>query len=258
VTGSYDPALNLTYWGVGNPGPDWNPDQRPGDNLYTDSVVALDVDTGRLLWYHQVTPHDIFDRDQVHVLLADVRGREVVVSAGKSGVVVGLDPDTGRVLWQTPVGKHDHDDAPLTAPTEVYPGTYGGILTPPATADGIVYVATLNSPTKLQPDAVSYFGSELGTSDGEVDAISAATGKIVWHANVAGDPLGGATVVGDLVLTALGNGRVVALRRRDGHVVWQHEAGGGINGWLTVVGDTMYVPVGQANPPRLVALRLSR
>lgn len=52
ITGSYDPALNLTYWGVGNPGPDYNDDQRPGDNLYSDSVVALDADTGRLKWYH--------------------------------------------------------------------------------------------------------------------------------------------------------------------------------------------------------------
>ena len=58
VTGSYDPELNLTYWGVGNPGPDWNPDQRPGDNLYTDSVVALDADTGALKWHFQFTPND--------------------------------------------------------------------------------------------------------------------------------------------------------------------------------------------------------
>ena len=58
VTGSYDPDLNLTYWGIGNPGPDWNPDQRRGDNLYTDSVVALDADTGKLRWHFQFTPND--------------------------------------------------------------------------------------------------------------------------------------------------------------------------------------------------------
>lgn len=262
----YPPAIDvhrrIVYFGVANPAPFPGTKQypngasRPGANLYTDSVVALDVDTGKLLWYHQVTPHDLFDRDQVHVLLATVHGREVVVSTGKSGVVVGLDPDTGRVLWQTPVGRHEHDDAPLTKPTEVYPGTYGGVLTPPATADGVVYVATLNSPTKLQPDAVSYFGSELGTSNGEVDAIDAATGKVRWRTEVAGDPLGGATVVGDLVLTALGNGEVVALRRDDGHKVWETRAAGGINGWMTVVGDTIYLPVSQSKPPEIVALRV--
>ncbi len=73
VTGSYDPDLNLTYWGIGNPGPDWNGDKRPGDNLYSDCVVALDADTGKLKWYFQFTPHDDFDYDSVEVpVLANI------------------------------------------------------------------------------------------------------------------------------------------------------------------------------------------
>ena len=73
VTGSYDAALNLTYWGIGNPGPDWNGDTREGDNLYSDSVVALDADTGKLKWHYQFTPHDEFDYDATQVpVLADV------------------------------------------------------------------------------------------------------------------------------------------------------------------------------------------
>ena len=73
MTGSYDPELNLTYWGIGNPGPDWNPSQRPGDNLYTDSVVALDADTGKLKWHFQFTPNDAYDYDSVQVpVLADI------------------------------------------------------------------------------------------------------------------------------------------------------------------------------------------
>ena len=73
VTGSYDAALNLTYWGIGNPGPDWNGDSRVGDNLYSDSVVALDADTGKLKWHYQFTPHDEFDYDATQVpVLADV------------------------------------------------------------------------------------------------------------------------------------------------------------------------------------------
>ena len=67
VTGSYDPGLNLTYWGVGNPGPDSNGDSRPGDNLYTDSVVALDADTGQLKWHYQFSPHDEFDHDATQI-----------------------------------------------------------------------------------------------------------------------------------------------------------------------------------------------
>src|SRR5271170_8239382 len=79
VTGSYDPQLNLTYWGIGNPGPDWNSDNREGANLYTDSVVALDAGTGKLKWYFQFSPHDDFDYDSVQVpVLADMewKGRD--------------------------------------------------------------------------------------------------------------------------------------------------------------------------------------
>jgi outer membrane protein assembly factor BamB len=264
----YPPAIDTkrgtVYFGTANPAPFPgtaqypNGSSRPGANLYTDSVVALSIATGRLEWYHQVTAHDIFDRDQVHVMLAHLAdGREVVISAGKSGEVLGLDPDTGHVLWQRPVGTHQHDtEKALSGPTEVFPGTYGGVLTPPATANGVVYVATINAPTKLPPNQTSYFGGELGTHDGEVVAIDAATGRVVWDTKVPGDPLGGATVVNDLVFTALLSGTVVALQRTTGNIVWQYKAPGGINGWMAAAGNSLYIPVGQADPPEVVALRL--
>ena len=76
LTGSYDPELDLTYWGIGNPGPDWNPAQRPGDNLYSDSVVALDPDTGKLKWHFQFTPNDDYDYDSVQIpVLVDLPTR---------------------------------------------------------------------------------------------------------------------------------------------------------------------------------------
>jgi outer membrane protein assembly factor BamB len=265
----YPPAIDtqrrVVYFGTANPAPFPgaphypNGTSRPGDNLYTDSVVALSIDTGKLLWYHQVTPHDILDRDQVHVMLTRLSdGRDVVLSTGKSGEVLGLDAATGRALWTRAVGRHEHDDqAALHGLTEVYPGTYGGVIAPPATADGIAYVATLNSPTKLEPDKPSYFGSELGTHDGEVVAVDAADGHVVWDTPVPGDPLGGAAVVNDLVFTALLDGTVVALQRDNGKIVWKHKTDGGINGWLSAVDDTLYVPVGQSNPPAIVALRLA-
>ena len=76
VTGSYDPDLNVLYWGTGNPGPDYNGDDRQGDNLYSSSLLALDPDTGRLRWHFQFTPHDVHDRDsaQVPVLVDQVIG----------------------------------------------------------------------------------------------------------------------------------------------------------------------------------------
>src|SRR5689334_12261026 len=73
VTGTYDPELNLTFWGIGNPGPDWNGETREGDNLYTDSLLAFDADTGKRVWHYQFTPHDELDFDSTQVpVLADL------------------------------------------------------------------------------------------------------------------------------------------------------------------------------------------
>ena len=103
LTGSYDPDLNLTYWGVGNPAPDWNGDVRLGDNLYSDSVVALNPDTGELAWYFQFTPHDEWDWDSVQVpVLVDRewegKQRKLMLWANRNGFFYVLDRETGEFL----------------------------------------------------------------------------------------------------------------------------------------------------------------
>ena len=104
LTGSYDPDLNLTYWGIGNPGPDWNPEVRRGDNLYSDSVVALDGDTGELRWHFQYTPNDAYDFDAVQIpVLVDIEGADgrlikVILWANRNGFFYALDRATGRFL----------------------------------------------------------------------------------------------------------------------------------------------------------------
>jgi len=110
TTGSYDPELNLIYWGIGNAGPDWNGDLRPGDNLYTSSFIALDADTGKLKWHFQFTPHDEFDFDATQVpVLADVewqgKPRKVVMNANRNGYFYVLDRVTGEFLLGKPMGK---------------------------------------------------------------------------------------------------------------------------------------------------------
>jgi alcohol dehydrogenase (cytochrome c) len=149
VTGSYDPALNLTYWGTGNPGPDWNGDPRPGDNLYSDSVVALDADTGKLKWHYQFSPHDEFDHDSVQIpLLADLEWpdqtgqkqlRKVMLWANRNGVFYVLDRATGQFLLGKPfvevnwMNGFDEKGRPIRAPgkvptvegTSIYPGSEG-------------------------------------------------------------------------------------------------------------------------------------
>jgi alcohol dehydrogenase (cytochrome c) len=140
VTGSYDPALNLTYWGTGNPGPDWNPAQRAGDNLYSDSVVALDPDTGKLKWFFQFTPNDPYDYDstQVPVLVdATWRGapRKLMMWANRNGFFYVLDRVTGQFLAGYPFVKVnwasglDPKGRPIQTPqpqdTPVFPGVQG-------------------------------------------------------------------------------------------------------------------------------------
>jgi alcohol dehydrogenase (cytochrome c) len=141
LTGSFDPDLNLTYWGIGNPGPDWNASQRQGDNLYSDSVVALDADTGKLKWHFQFTPHDPYDYDSVQVpLLADAswdgRVRKLMLWANRNGFFYALDRTNGKFLSGHPFVKVnwasglDDSGRPLVTPqpegAPIYPGVQGG------------------------------------------------------------------------------------------------------------------------------------
>ena len=134
-----------------------------------------------------------------------------------------------------------------------YSGALGKKL---SAADGVVYAAVVNAPATLAPDQTAYFGADLGTEDGEVVAIDAADGTVLWSTPVPGDPLGGTAVAGDLVITTLLDGTVIALRRDDGEVVWTADAGGGVNGWMAVLDDRLIVPVGTGGTASLVAFGL--
>jgi alcohol dehydrogenase (cytochrome c) len=110
VTGSYDPALNLIYWGVGNPGPDWDNAYRPGDNLWTDSTIALDADTGKIKWGFQHTPNDPYDYDSVaETVLVDatVQGapHKLALEADRNGFGYAIDRTDGKFVWATPFVK---------------------------------------------------------------------------------------------------------------------------------------------------------
>ncbi len=141
MTGSYDPDLNLTYWGTGNPGPDFNADQRTGDNLYSDSVLALDPDTGKMKWYFQFSPHDPYDYDSVQVpVLANTiwngSPRKVMLWGNRNGFFYVLDRNTGKFLNGKPFVKVnwasglDANGRPIVTPqpagVPTYPGIQGG------------------------------------------------------------------------------------------------------------------------------------
>jgi alcohol dehydrogenase (cytochrome c) len=106
VTGSYDPDTNTLIWGVGNPGPDWDAEYRPGANLYTDSMIALDPDTGKIKWYHQFTPNDPYDYDSVgeNVLVnvnVDGQMRKLALHADRNGFGYAIDRTNGKYVWGT-------------------------------------------------------------------------------------------------------------------------------------------------------------
>jgi alcohol dehydrogenase (cytochrome c) len=141
LTPTYDAELNLTYWGVGNPGPDWNPDQRPGDNLYTDSVIAVDPDSGELKWHFQFTPNDPYDYDSVQIgVLADLTWRgtptKAILWPNRNGFFYVLDRTNGRFLLGTPFVKVnwasalDERGRPVPTPQPegqpTWPGIQGG------------------------------------------------------------------------------------------------------------------------------------
>jgi glucose dehydrogenase len=268
----YPPAIDvergLVYWGIANPAPFPgtpefpNGSSRPGPNLYTESVVALRIKSGRLAWYHQAVPHDLFDRDVALTAIATRAGgsaRELVVATGKLGRVIALDPGTGRLVSDAPVGQHRNDElTELTGPTTVLPGLFGGVLTPPSVADGIVYSAVVNAPSEHEPEKENFLGgAELGVMPGQVVAVDAATGAVQWDTQIDGDPLGGTLVVGDLVLTGTFRGKIVAINRATGAIVRTFDAPGGINGWPAATRDTIVWPIGMASPPALVAYRLA-
>jgi alcohol dehydrogenase (cytochrome c) len=145
VTGSYDPDANLIYWGIGNPGPDWNPSVRKGANLYTDCVVALDADSGKLKWYYQFTPNDEWDFDSVQVpVLADLswkgKPRKTMLWGNRNGFFYTLDRSSGQFLqgkafvkqtWAAGIDEYGKPikasgQSPSLSGTDVWPGVQGG------------------------------------------------------------------------------------------------------------------------------------
>ena len=276
-TPALDPASGATYWSTGNPGPAPgtrfypNAASRPGANLFSNSLLALDGDTGRQRWYYQALPHDLFHHDlQNAPILVRAGGRDLVIASGKMGVVYAVDRSTGALVWKRPVGVHRNDTLrklPLQRAVLVYPGFWGGIEVPGASVGGTLYYQVENLPTPYNATAWNSVDGQSsvenlegrtqydhGTS--EIDAIDAATGRIRWTTHLPTVGFGGATVVNDLVLTATYDGVLYALRRSDGRVVWTFQAPGGINAWPAVSGDTVVWPVGLGERPVLLALRL--
>jgi alcohol dehydrogenase (cytochrome c) len=264
VTGSYDPDLNLTYWGTGNPGPDWDGNGRLGDNLYSCSVVALNPDTGKLEWYYQFSPHNEFDWDSTQVpVLADIewlgRTRKIMLWANRSGMFYVIDRITGEFMKGQPFVKTNWSSgfdpkgrpilaagmAPTKEGTLVYPGNQGGTnWYPPSFSPhtGLFYIPTWenSSTTYIKGDEPPEFQEGKSFSGlfpkqgarGEdiysaVRAIDPKTGEKKWdyRQNAPSTEAGILTTAADVLFSGSRDGSFYALDARDGKLLWQTNLG---------------------------------
>jgi outer membrane protein assembly factor BamB len=271
---SFDGKGNI-YFGTGNPAPfpgtaeePWGA-SRPGPNLYTNSMVKMDAKTGKMDWFYQQTPHDIYDWDfQDPPLLVNANGRELAIGAGKSGIVVALDAKTGKPAWKRPVGKHsgNDEDGLLSMRGEIskikegtlYPGVLGGVIAPMATDGKLVFVPVVNQPSSIS--STEGLGEAGGESTGELVAIDAASGAIRWEQKLPTPAYGAPTVVNDLVFGTSFDGTVRAFEAASGNEAWSGQLPAGINTSVSISGDTVIAPAGiataEGQKPKIVAFRL--
>ncbi|HET7052361.1 MAG TPA: PQQ-binding-like beta-propeller repeat protein [Solirubrobacterales bacterium] len=264
------------YVGVGNPAPfpgsegkPWG-SSRPGPNLYTDSLVKLDAKTGKLDWYYQFTPHDLYDWDlQDPPILVHSGGRELLLAAGKVGFVVAVDAKSGKPVWKSSVGRHNgHDEDGLIAmrgetsklhpPFEIYPGTLGGVIAPMSTDGTRVFVPVVNHPVTVASGEQIEETSPVDS--GEIVALNVKDGSLAWKHEFPNAPAFGATTVSnDLVFATTYDGKVYGYDTKTGRQVWQEQLPAGTNAGVTVDGETLIAPAGVAaegQTPALVAFRL--
>jgi PQQ-dependent dehydrogenase (methanol/ethanol family) len=252
MTPAIDRELGLVFATIGNPSPDLDGSIRPGDNLYSESMVALDVNTGKLRWYIQYVPHDVWDLDSVSpAILADAddgTGKRVPVAmhGGKTGHVYISDRKTGKLIrFSEPmVDQTGMYALPTPEGTPMLPGANGGVEWSPmaySPRTRLVYAINLHQPMTYHVESVPYPNGKLwlggafkaipGTEQwGNVSAVEVDTGKIAWQVKTEQPMIGGTlATAGDLFFTGEGNGLFKAYDARNGTLLWQFQAGAGVN-----------------------------
>jgi alcohol dehydrogenase (cytochrome c) len=268
ITGSYDPDLDLVYWGTGNAGP-WNAQKRPGDNLYTAALLAFRPKTGEIAWYYQFTPNDMYDYDAVwELILADItiegQPRKVVMQINRNGFLYVLDRATGKLLAANPyekvnwassidlkTGRPVETDLPrrLVAgeQVELWPQTRGGKNWPHAAFNpetGLLYANTMHyaSTYKFVPQQPFVAGTryqfienknvpEQGQPLAHMDAIDPLTGQQRWRTPILDHPQWCAMLAtaSGLLFTGKETGEFIAVDAETGRVIWQFQTGSGVN-----------------------------
>ena len=284
ITGAYDPDLNLVYWGTGNPGPDWNGEAREGDNLYSDSVVALDADTGELKWYFQFTPHDVHDWDATQIpILIDIefdgRPRKLMLFPNRNAFFYVLDRVTGEFLRGTAFAKQtwaeriDENGRPIRIPgmlpneegVLVYPSVNGAAnwwsnTYSPRTE--LLYVVTYDGADTFYIGEDEYVPGEMfvggaperyvpqETYASMIRALEPRTGDTRWEFPLQPKTQSGLlSTASDLVFGGSVDGYFYALDAVNGTELWRINVGGNVKAAPIsyMVGTVQYVTVAAGN-----------
>jgi glucose dehydrogenase len=269
---SFDAQGNI-YIGVANPAPLFGTksyplgSSRPGPNLYTDSVVKLSPH-GKLLWYYQLTPHDLYDWDlQNNPVLTTANGRPVVIDGGKAGILFELDAKTGQLLWKLPVGGHQghENDGLLTENAKpgshtslpakfcLEPSIFGGIETQLASNGSTTFAAVNDlalpaSPTGYTAGVAADFAA-VEKAAGEMVAVNQDTGAVEWDTPIPSSPYGAATVTNDVVFTTTFHGDLFALNAGTGQILLKTPMSAGSNAPVAVDGDYVIAGAGASLIP---------
>jgi alcohol dehydrogenase (cytochrome c) len=267
---SFDSQGNL-YIGIANPGPiaqtgwpkgyPWGT-SRPGPDLYTDSVVKLSPQ-GKLLWYYQLTPHDLFDWDlQNSPVLTTAHGQPVVIDGGKAGILIELSAQTGKLLWKLPVGVHSGpgdaglltenatptSSIPLPAKFNLEPGVFGGIESQLATNGSTIFAAVNNLAVPLSvkglTESSKAFEAAIPRATGEMIAVNQDTGKIEWADQLPSSPYGAATVTNNVVFTTTYSGYLYAFNATTGAILLKTPLSTGTNAPVAIDGGYVLAGTG--------------
>jgi PQQ-dependent dehydrogenase (methanol/ethanol family) len=247
-----DLATNRIYFVVGNPSPDLDGSLRPGDNLYTDSLVSLDLDTGKYVCHFQYIAHDVWDLDAVSppvlVNVKDKSGKTIpgVIHAGKTGhIYVNDRKDCSLIRFsEAMVPQENMWTLPTPTGARMLPGANGGVEWSPITVNpdlGLAYAINLHQPMTYHVESSPYPGGKLWLGGafkvipteqqaGNVTAVDYNTGKIRWQVKTPQPMIGGIlATAGGVVFAGEGNGRFRAYDAKNGKVLWTFHAGAGVN-----------------------------
>ncbi|MBU3078969.1 PQQ-binding-like beta-propeller repeat protein [Sphingomonas quercus] len=265
LTGSYDPETHTLYWAVGNPGPDYNAETRPGDNLYTDSVLAIDPETGKIKWHYQFTPNDDHDWDATEALVLtelNIGGtmRKVILHADRNGVYYVLDRTNGQFITATPFVRtnwftgFDKNGRPDVVPSTK--ATYTGNVVFPATGGtnfqapsydrrkGVFYLQYVDSqgfaisaPVPPKEKGKLYLARGTGAPPPGpeprmgVKALDAKTGRTLWNYPMARVSLSAGVLgtAGNVLFVAAAEGQLIALDQKSGKPLWHAKLPGTVS-----------------------------